>query len=152
MLKSSITTFSQRESFFDNQVYHPKWVEKWTTESEEKCIKIIEELGYLAKYDFACQFPIGQKYILDIAFPDLKICIEIDGKEHSYPKRKKEDFIRDNNLYLNNWVVIRIKNEDLDKEDKILFYRNLMQGVIEERKQQLLKGELYQDNKEFIVL
>lgn len=45
---------------------------------------------------------------LDVAFPDLKVCIEVDGREaHSGRQQFERDRSRQNMLVLLGWVVLR---------------------------------------------
>ena len=53
---------------------------------------------------------------LDIAIPDQKICVEIDGKHHTEnPFQFANDSIRDQLLEESGWTIIRIKNSELVK-------------------------------------
>lgn len=48
-------------------------------------------------------------YILDVALPDLKLDLEVDGRWHFNDERiKKRDIVRDSTLELNGWRVVRI--------------------------------------------
>lgn len=50
----------------------------------------------------------GQVFYLDIAFLELKLVIEIDGREfHTSPKAFEDDRERQNLLVLEGWIVIR---------------------------------------------
>ena len=65
-------------------------------------------------------FVDNSNYFLDFYFPNLKIDLEIDGKQHEYPERKESDKIRDFALNKIGIKVYRIKwknpNTDENKE------------------------------------
>lgn len=50
-------------------------------------------------------------YTLDFAEPDLKVGIEIDGWFHRQEKRALRDYLRDNRLRANGWVIFRVSFE-----------------------------------------
>ena len=67
---------------------------------------------------------VGRFYIdFAIEIDDKKIALEIDGKQHEYPERKKSDAIKDKYLKRNNWLVYRIPwneiNTDHGKEEML---------------------------------
>ncbi|WP_161606193.1 DUF559 domain-containing protein [Microlunatus speluncae] len=49
----------------------------------------------------------GQVYYLDIAFPKLRVVVEIDGRGHADPQQFAWDRIRQNDLVLDGWLVLR---------------------------------------------
>ncbi len=50
----------------------------------------------------------GRRYFLDIAFPSIRLAIEIDGREfHIAPEVFETDRIRQNDLVLSGWTVLR---------------------------------------------
>lgn len=51
--------------------------------------------------------PHGQVYYIDIAFPGFKVAIEIDGRIHADPRYFEEDRLRQNDLVLDGWLVLR---------------------------------------------
>ena len=64
-------------------------------------------------------------YQLDFAFPEYKLCVEIDGPTHLLPKIIEKDRIRDEYLLANGWRTLRItakdfKNNPYDAINKIL--------------------------------
>ena len=57
---------------------------------------------------------------------DKRIIIEVDGKHwHSGKKKQKKDRFRDYMLKRAGWTVIRIKEEEIDKLDKLLSFLQL---------------------------
>lgn len=49
----------------------------------------------------------GRLYYLDIAFPGLKVAIEVDGRFHDSEHHFESDRIRDNSLQAAGWIVLR---------------------------------------------
>ena len=51
----------------------------------------------------------GDRFIseVDLAFPDLRIAIELDGGHHLHPDVRERDLTKQNDLMLNGWVVLR---------------------------------------------
>jgi len=48
-------------------------------------------------------------YSIDIAFPELKIAFEVDGKQHDEPKNKERDKRKDSFLHGQGWMVLRLR-------------------------------------------
>lgn len=63
----------------------------------------------------------NNNYFLDFYFPDIRLDLEIDGKQHDYADRRISDNIRDSLLEKINIIVYRIKwksiNNDLGKDN-----------------------------------
>lgn len=74
--------------------------------------KAIEEKGYFPKFQHA-----EYKAVIDFAFIDEKIGIEIDGDAH-YLNRvvREKDRIRDKGLKNRGWEIIRFSNERIDTD------------------------------------
>lgn len=53
---------------------------------------------------------------MDFAHPERKINVEIDGPEHRYSVRAREDARRDDLFRERGWTVVRISNEDVDAD------------------------------------
>lgn len=59
----------------------------------------------------------GRRYFIDIAFPDHKLAIEIDGRIHQQDRTMFEsDRRRQNHLVLQGWWVLRFTWEMLSSE------------------------------------
>lgn len=56
-------------------------------------------------------------YFLDFYFPDIKLDLEIDGKQHKYEDRKKSDLQRDKILQNNGIIVYRIKWKSINTDE-----------------------------------
>lgn len=98
------------ESRWNNEHSYP---EKWL-------IKVLEnEFGMKEHIDYKTEMSFG-RFALDFAWPDRKLCIEIDGKQHQTDEIQK---IRDNNkdklLNENGWNELRIPWSDCCNNTKI---------------------------------
>jgi very-short-patch-repair endonuclease len=68
----------------------------------------LEKNGFIKGKDFEIQYPERNGYILDFAFVDKKIDIEVDGENwHSSKKAKKRDNYRNFRLKRSGWKVLR---------------------------------------------
>lgn len=98
------------ESRWNNEHSYP---EKWL-------IRVLEnEFGMKENIDYKTEMSFG-RFALDFAWPDRKLCIEIDGKQHQTDEKQK---IRDNNkdklLNENGWNELRIPWSDCYNNTKI---------------------------------
>lgn len=82
------------------------WPEKWF-------ISVLKnELNMVESVDYKTEMPYD-KYSLDFAWPEKKLCIEIDGEQHDrFEEYKKRDLLKDELLTKNGWQVVRIKWKD----------------------------------------
>lgn len=81
--------------------------EPWSTAERlaHKILRAAGILGWVANYRIRRR---GKTYYLDIAFPGLKVVIEIDGRSHHQDSSAFEnDRNRQNELVLDGWLVIR---------------------------------------------
>lgn len=77
--------------------------EKWLIEVLNRELGLIEDKDYKTEYFFHKQF-------LDFAWPERKLCIEIDGQQHErFVERKLNDAKKDENLKAENWKLLRLK-------------------------------------------
>ncbi|HEY8300692.1 MAG TPA: type IV toxin-antitoxin system AbiEi family antitoxin domain-containing protein [Jatrophihabitans sp.] len=85
-------------------------------ESERRLHRILREAGitgWVANMPFSAG---GRSYEIDVAFPALRIAIEIDGYEyHSREGRFQTDRTRQNVLIAAGWRVLRFTWADLDQ-------------------------------------
>jgi very-short-patch-repair endonuclease len=44
---------------------------------------------------------------VDLAYPDIKVAIELDGSVHLQPEVRERDLLKQNELVLNGWTVLR---------------------------------------------
>lgn len=59
-------------------------------------------------------------YVLDFAFPDYKVAIELDGKGHRDPDRRIRDEKRDKAIAKEGWVIFRVSNYIVSAPGKLL--------------------------------
>jgi len=92
---------------------HPGWshinLQKDRTSYPERFfIKVLENNGLFEKYHIEQKLNVG-KYFLDFAIIELKLNIEIDGKQHFInDKNINHDKVRNEYLINNGWKVYRI--------------------------------------------
>lgn len=60
-----------------------------------------------SEYKYIEEYHIG-RWFLDFAWPDRKIYIEIDGEQHNWPDRKKNDIEKDKYCKENGWNCLRL--------------------------------------------
>ena len=53
------------------------------------------------------QFPVGP-FLLDLAYPAIRLAIEYDGREHRTPERARRDLEREAYLTRQRWDVLRL--------------------------------------------
>lgn len=133
---------SQRARFFDKQVHMDVWKQSMAGENEEAVIKILDALGYKEQVDYKRQHPVGLRFVIDFAFVNEQVALEVDGRSHLDKKQKQFDTKRDKYLFENGWVSIRLKDSELFGFKRSM-YKNLIREVVEERRDQYNKGMLY---------
>ena len=87
---------------------------------EKWFISVLEiEFGMIENIDYRTEFPF-YKYSLDFAWPNKKICIEIDGEQHQrFQDQIRRDLEKDNLLKDNGWVEIRKSWKDIFNNPKL---------------------------------
>jgi len=74
----------------------------------------LQSRGLVCGIDFIIQYPLRYSFILDIAFPDQKLAIELDGAYwHSRKKHKRRDRMKDSILQKQGWTVIRFSDKEI---------------------------------------
>jgi len=59
----------------------------------------------------------GQPYVLDFAFPELKVGLECDGSVwHDNPKQVQHDRQRDYELAMRGWTIIRFDDKTIEEQ------------------------------------
>jgi very-short-patch-repair endonuclease len=119
-----------------------EWKDNMAGQNEDGAIKIFDLLGYSLGSDYVRQYPIGERFVLDFAFVNEQVAIEIDGDSHRTKKQKAIDAKRDKYLSRNGWVPLRIYDKDLNGY-KGSFFKNLIREIVEERRKQYDIGKLY---------
>jgi len=135
-------TEMHRQIYFDKTIHIQKIKDCISGNNEQQVIKVFESLDYKLGKDYFRQYPIGCRFVLDFAFVNEQLAIEIDGKSHDFKKQRIKDKKRDRFLYNNNWVVIRIKDKDFFGY-KGLFYKFLIKEIVDIRREQFISGRLY---------
>ena len=120
----------------------PVWKESMAGKNEEPVIKILDAIGYQNERDYGRQHPVGERFVIDFAFVHEQVALEVDGENHKRRPQRHKDKKRDRYLFANNWVSIRIKNEDLFGY-KMSFYKSLIKEIVEDRRKQYETGRLY---------
>lgn len=131
-----------RIRFFAERVHHPEWKKSMAGKNENGVIEVLEGMGYVEDKDFVRQHPIGERFVIDFAFVKEQVAIEVDGTNHDSKKQKSSDKKRDKYLFDNNWVSIRIKDREFFGYKKS-FYKNFIKEIVEERREQWIKGNLF---------
>lgn len=128
-----------RARFFQFNVHMDVWKNAMSGENEMRVIDLLDTLGYILDKDFVRQHPVGERYVIDIAFVNERFALEVDGESHKGKDARRKDKIRDKYLRSANWVTLRIPDEDLFGE-KASFYKFLIHEIVQERREQWNKG------------
>ena len=81
--------------------------EKWLIKILKNELNMIENVDYETEKYFYGQF-------LDFAWPEKKICIEMDGEQHErWVERQIKDKEKEKNLEQDGWKLLRIKWKDI---------------------------------------
>ena len=90
----------------------PSYPEKWF-------MKVLKnEFGLEKDKDYKMEFPF-HKFSLDFAWPDKKVCIEIDGEQHKrFEVQHKRDIEKDELLKQDGWKEIREDWKTIFKKPK----------------------------------
>jgi very-short-patch-repair endonuclease len=131
-----------RYRYFDRTIHIKKIKDCISGQNEERVLIVLENLGYKIGKDFERQHPIGQRYVLDFAFVNEQVSIEVDGISHEQRKQQRKDAVRDTYLLENNWITIRIPDKKFFGASGS-FYKSLIKEVVEERRKQYENGRLY---------
>lgn len=65
------------------------------------------------RYFHSCR---GGGYVLDFTIPNLMLNIELDGMSHKMGNNSEKDRLRDEFLRSQGWTILRIKNEDVERD------------------------------------
>ena len=78
------------------------WPEQWLIKVLKNEFQMIEHIDYETEYSFG-------RFSLDFAWPNRKICIEVDGKQHDTDEAQKiRDKAKDLLLKDDGWKELRI--------------------------------------------
>lgn len=88
---------------------------------EHRVIRLLKQAGISGWRANHAVTIAGRRYVLDIAFPALGVCIEFDGWAfHSDPQAFRRDRARQNGLVNAGWIVLRFTWADLDDGDALI--------------------------------
>ncbi len=94
--------------------------EPWSA-AERLCHRLLHEAGIGG---WTANLPVragGRNYFLDVAFPDLGVVVEIDGRLHEDdPDVFENDRWRQNDLVLDGWIVVGFTWAMLDKHPDVV--------------------------------
>lgn len=106
------------------------------TNIEARFREAIESRGLRRGIDFATQFPLRHSFILDFAFPDKMVAVEVDGRKwHSSPEARKRDGFKNHILKRLGWMVFRFWEEEILEDvegcvDKVLDALDRAKGIV----------------------
>jgi very-short-patch-repair endonuclease len=81
------------------------------SETEELVWELLRKLGWVWRLKWKED---GGWVEMDLAHMDRKLNVELDGREHFFPKRKARDQARDAKLTARGWKILRIPNAEVD--------------------------------------
>ena len=95
---------------------------RWNNEPsypEQWFMKVLKnEFSFEKDKDYKMEFPF-HKFSLDFAWPDRKICIEIDGEQHErFQEQKNRDIEKDKLLKEEGWKELRKSWQDIFNNPK----------------------------------
>ncbi len=121
-----------QEDYVNLKNKHEKRKEKSTPEAQ-KLYEILLKNGFNAKLELWD----GHKHI-DIAIPDYKVNIEVDGKQHQGNKQALKDLKRTYHSFKKGYVTLRIPNQLVQKD--VFETANYIISFLRESEAQLNEG------------
>lgn len=115
---------------------HNGWQSRKIRSYAEKFFEVVlnnNDLKYSTEYKISKKslgLNCNSNYFLDFYFEDIKLDLEIDGKQHSYPERIISDQIRDNLLQKIGITVYRIKWKNPNNETNKEYIQNEIRKFI----------------------
>lgn len=109
--------YAIQQALYRNQTRHERAVER-----------VVATLGVPYRFQ---HLELGGKCnaILDFAFPDLRVALEVDGEDHATPAKRKSDLERSARLATQGWKVVRITNGDVDM-DPVGSVKRALKGLL----------------------
>ena len=95
---------------------HAKAMRHSATRAEGRLWRWLRDRRF-SGYKFRRQHPLGS-YILDFYCPELKLAIEVDGRQHKTPDMIDYDDKRSATLRRDGIHTLRIPNEDLIRDGR----------------------------------
>jgi very-short-patch-repair endonuclease len=91
--------------------------ERHETDIEQRFREALERRGLRRGIDFATQYPLRYSFVLDFAFPEQKIAVEVDGQPwHSSPAAKERDGFKNYILNKRGWRLYRFWDDEIMEE------------------------------------
>lgn len=128
-------TSVNRQHYFDKPVHHPNIKAAITGKSEHYFVEILESVGFKKDKDFYHQYPVIDRYVLDIAFDEELVNFELDGDSHKVRDKRKSDRERDEYLKSAGWDVYRINEDQFLSQTR--FYKYLIYEIIKDYREKL---------------
>jgi len=89
------------------------------TDEETLPEKLLKEEMEREGLKFVSQFPVRSGFIIDFAFPDKRIGVEVDGVHwHSSKKQRRRDKFREYILDRGGWKIIRFWENEIYEDAK----------------------------------
>lgn len=102
---------------------------------------VIIKYSLLEKYDIVNEFP-EYPYFIDFAFLNVRLAVELDGKQHFRNiKNQNRDIKKQALLIEKGWKVYRVRFDEL-KQEKIIDFLNVLNSV-EKYETKILECRLY---------
>ena len=95
--KSSIS----RKIYFDTTIHLESVKDCISGKNEQQVIIVLTDIGFELNKDFVRQYPIGERFVIDIAFVNEQVAVEIDGESHKNKKQKRIDNIMKTQVEIN---------------------------------------------------
>lgn len=104
--------------------------------TEQDVARRLRDAGLQVRLQHRVAVDGGVTYQLDIALPDLRLAIEVDGPHHWLPGQAEADRIRDRSLRALDWLVERFSVYEIDRDPEA-FVAAVLQ-LVERRRIQLM--------------
>lgn len=84
---------------------------------EKALAEALERAGMPAQEQYRVERAGGSYYMLDLAYPDVRLCIEIDGRlSGPYTRDHDADSVRSGELMAMGWHIWRVPNRRISKD------------------------------------
>lgn len=129
-LKGRVVPDTQRQKMSDGQKTRwskikvidripQKWrISQWARNLHSKLKWPIEFLEYRIEIKrIVGPFQKGERYsiFVDLAFPEVKLAIEVDGNSHKEKKQQVIDKWKEKELFCRKWTLLRFTNQQIDQ-------------------------------------
>lgn len=127
-----------------------KW-HKALSPGEKVFFEMAQSHGLERQHRIVREMPIWS-YRLDFAFVDLKIDVEVDGRQHLDAPHRAHDEDRDRRLSEAGWSVYRIASSDFLRRPNVVFqqFLDFLSGFSGEVQRQLYPGQIIDGRLQFV--